>query len=268
MPNLKKIDNLAASLVHDLRNPLTAVYGCSEMLLEGKLDPATAQRVTVTIHRAARRMQELLSGLADLTAGSAETTEVCNLRSLVLGAWEAANLMDAGRIEMFLDIAPWIEVPVARARMERVFVNLIVNAREALHKGGGLWISATESANTVHIEVEDNGPGIPAEIRSRLFEPFVTARKSGGTGLGLALSRQAVRDHGGDLFVEAADGARFVMSLPKRFPAVATGGDNEQGRFPKLGDYKTAMSKHDTAVLRSRATERPEPPLSVAGAVR
>ena len=64
------------------------------------------------------------------------------------------------------------------------------------------------------MEVEDTGPGIPRAIRNRLFEPFVTAGKDHGLGLGLALSRQTLLDHGGDLWIEPARGARFVMSLP------------------------------------------------------
>ena len=64
------------------------------------------------------------------------------------------------------------------------------------------------------IEVKDTGPGIPRAIRNRLFEPFVTAGKDHGLGLGLALSRQTLLDHGGDLRIEPARGARFVMSLP------------------------------------------------------
>jgi signal transduction histidine kinase len=62
--------------------------------------------------------------------------------------------------------------------------------------------------------MEDTGPGIPDEIRDRLFEPFVTAGKQDGLGLGLALSRQAVLDHGGDIWTEPASGARFVIRLP------------------------------------------------------
>jgi signal transduction histidine kinase len=68
--------------------------------------------------------------------------------------------------------------------------------------------------NCVLVEVEDSGPGIPCGIRDRLFEPFVTAGKDGGLGLGLALSRQTVLDHGGDMWTEPAAGALFIIRLP------------------------------------------------------
>jgi len=80
--------------------------------------------------------------------------------------------------------------------------------------GGKIRIAARKADNCVLMEVKDTGPGIPRAIRNRLFEPFVTAGKDHGLGLGLALSRQTLLDHGGDLWIEPARGARFVMSLP------------------------------------------------------
>ena len=98
--------------------------------------------------------------------------------------------------------------------MERVFFNLISNALEAMPTGGRLTVEARQGGNLVLIEFEDTGPGIPQRIRDRLFEPFVTEGKPGGLGLGLALSRQTVLDHGGDIWAEPATGARFVIRLP------------------------------------------------------
>jgi signal transduction histidine kinase len=82
--------------------------------------------------------------------------------------------------------------------------------------GGEVQISASLEKGFVLIEVEDNGPGIAPEIRSKLFQPFVSAGKRNGLGLGLALSRQAVLDHGGEMWVnsEAGHGAKFSFRLP------------------------------------------------------
>jgi signal transduction histidine kinase len=77
-----------------------------------------------------------------------------------------------------------------------------------------LRIVGRKASNCVLIELEDTGPGIPRAIRERLFEPFVTAGKQDGLGLGLALSRQTVLGHGGDIWLEPATGARFVIRLP------------------------------------------------------
>jgi signal transduction histidine kinase len=80
--------------------------------------------------------------------------------------------------------------------------------------GGQLHISCHEAGQWALIEFEDTGPGIPHTIRDRLFEPFVTAGKQDGLGLGLALSRQVILDHTGDIWMESAKGARFVIRLP------------------------------------------------------
>ena len=99
--------------------------------------------------------------------------------------------------------------------MERVFLNLITNAVEAMPNGGKVAICAERNGASVTVKIDDTGPGIPVAMRERLFEPFATSRKS-GLGLGLALSRQTVLEHGGDLWVEDADGAgaHFRLRLP------------------------------------------------------
>jgi hypothetical protein len=99
---------------------------------------------------------------------------------------------------------------------------LIANALEAMPRGGQIRISARKAGCFAFIAVEDSGPGIPPEICGRLFAPFVTLGKKEGLGLGLALSRRTVRDHGGDMWIEPASGARFVIRLPlsKAFPRV------------------------------------------------
>jgi signal transduction histidine kinase len=95
-----------------------------------------------------------------------------------------------------------------------VFINLIANSLEAMPTGGTLNIACRKTNRYAVIEVEDTGPGIPRAIRDRLFEPFVTAGKQDGLGLGLALSRQTLLEHGGDIWTEPALGARFVIRLP------------------------------------------------------
>jgi signal transduction histidine kinase len=118
------------------------------------------------------------------------------------------------RIEISLDLQVQREIRAVRGRMERVFINLVTNAVDAMPRGGRIRIAAKETADHALIEVEDSGPGIPPEIQDRLFEPFVSARKKDGLGLGLATSRRTVRDHGGEMWTEAALGARFVIRLP------------------------------------------------------
>jgi signal transduction histidine kinase len=100
-----------------------------------------------------------------------------------------------------------------RSHIERVFSNVIANAFEAMPGGGKGHIGVKKTGTCVLVELEDTGPGIPDCIRDRLFEPFLTSGKQNGLGLGLALARRTVRNHGGDRWTESAAGARFVIRL-------------------------------------------------------
>jgi signal transduction histidine kinase len=107
-----------------------------------------------------------------------------------------------------------------RARMERVFANLFENAIEAMRSGGSISIQGEAEGDNIMVRVEDTGPGISADLQGRLFQPFVTAGKKSGLGLGLALSRQTLLDHGGDIWADETlnrrtGGALFWLRLPK-----------------------------------------------------
>jgi signal transduction histidine kinase len=167
------------------------------------------------MHRAAGRIRELLTDLTSVTYGNKATPEICDICEIIVAASKAAVAgTDNRRVQMFLDVPGRIELPLARSRMKLMFFNLITNALEAMPGGGEVRLGVTRSRDCVLVSVEDTGPGIPHEIRDRLFQPFVTAGKPGGLGLGLALSRQSVLDHGGDMWIEPAVGARFVIQLP------------------------------------------------------
>jgi len=214
---ISTIGRLSGSIVHDLRNPLAAIYGGAEMLVDADLPPAHVKRLAGNIYRSSRRIQELLQDLLNVSRGKRLAPELCRLREVASAAADSlAAAAEAQGVTVALEIPPEIEVPLERSRMERAFVNLIGNALEAMPDGGAVRISAEVEDGSVLIHVEDNGPGIAPEIRSQLFQPFVTAGKRNGLGLGLALSRQTVLEHGGDMWVESqpGPGARFSFRLP------------------------------------------------------
>jgi signal transduction histidine kinase len=208
-------DPLSMSIIQDLRNPLAAICACAEMLNDLQLSPDHVKRLGENIHKAAGRMRDLLADLVGVTQGKPAPAENCNLQEMLDRVCEdvivAANNQG---VDILLDVPPRMEMTMARSRMERVFSNLIANALEAMPRGGMIRVTAREAGDCALIEVEDSGPGIPPEISGRLFEPFVTARKKDGLGLGLAFSRRTVRDHGGDMWIEPAGGARFLICLP------------------------------------------------------
>jgi signal transduction histidine kinase len=212
---ISSIGWLSTAIVHDLRNPLATVFAGAEMLMQLDATSMQAKRLAANIHHAAGRLRELLADLAGASCGHRSTPEICKISDVIhTASEEALPAADTQGVQILHDVPADLEITMERARMKRVFTNLITNALEAMPHGGEIRIGAQKQNNCVLIKVEDTGPGIPRGIRDRLFEPFVTAGKDHGLGLGLALSRQTLLDHGGDLWTEPARGARFVMCLP------------------------------------------------------
>jgi signal transduction histidine kinase len=237
--NISAVGWLSTSIVHDLRNPLGAIYAAAEMLIEIDAGPTQVKRLATNIYRAAGRIRELLADLNSISRGDTPMAEICDIGEVIAAASDAASAsMKNHSVQIVLQVPEGIELPLIRSNMERVFFNLIANALEAMPTGGELHIVCRKTNSCVLIEFEDTGPGIPRGIRDRLFEPFVTAGKQDGLGLGLALSRQTVLNHGGDIWTEPATGARFVIRLPLTF---APGRQlHAQGGYRESRDHKPA----------------------------
>jgi signal transduction histidine kinase len=213
--NTSGVEWLYTSIVHDLRNPLGAIYAASEMLIEVDAGPTQVKRLANNIYRAAGRMRKLLADLSSVARGDRATAEICDIGEIIAAASDAASATTNNHnVQILLTVPDGIELPLIRSHMERVFFNLIANALEAMPAGGQLYVACRKANGYVLIELEDTGLGIPRGIRDRLFEPFVTAGKKDGLGLGLAISRQTVLNHGGDIWTEPSTGARFVIRLP------------------------------------------------------
>jgi signal transduction histidine kinase len=221
---LNTIGRLSSSIVHDLRNPLAAIYGGAEMLADNEnLSPPQSRRLALSIYRASRHVLEMLRDLSDTVRGKAEPIETCRLVDIVEAAHGViAQAAETQRTVIEIDIPGDYELPLERSRMERVFLNLISNSLEATRDGGLIRISAREEDGVFLIQIDDNGSGISDEVRQQLFLPFFSHGKRSGLGLGLALSRQTVLDHGGQLWVGEKDtpGARFFVRLPASGHAV------------------------------------------------
>ncbi len=209
------IARLGTSLVHDLRNPLAAIYGGAEMLVDGNLPAEQTRRIASTIYKASQRVQVLLRDLLNVSRGERRDPELCVLRELIEAAAEPFTSANSGLV-VEIAVEPEIKVMVHPTRIERVFTNLLSNAGDAMPDGGR--VSITQNGDGAHIDVlvADTGSGIPADIRKDVLKPFVTGKRS-GLGLGLALSRQTMTDAGGDLFLveDGKPGACFCVRFPK-----------------------------------------------------
>jgi signal transduction histidine kinase len=213
---ISTIGRLSSSIVHDLRNPLASIYGGAEMMMDGQLSEAQLHRVAGNIYRSSRAINDLLQELVDVSRGRTQAPELCRLSEVIAAASDTqASPAEQQGVRIDAAIDPSIELPLERARIERVFLNLIGNALEAMPNGGCVEIRAERQEDCVLVRVDDTGPGIPASVRKHLFQPFVSNGKN-GLGLGLALSRQTLLDHGGDLWAEETEssGARFRLRLP------------------------------------------------------
>jgi signal transduction histidine kinase len=212
------IGRLSSSIVHDLRNPLAAVYGGAEMLVDADLTPEQRQRLAGSIYMASRRIQELLKELVDVSRAKSHPFEACKLSDVVADALQSA-LQNAGgqSAEIDANVPEEIWITGDRDRLQRVFVNLIDNAMDAMPDGGKIKIRAHAEHSVAVIEVEDSGRGIAEEAWPKLFQPFASFGKKNGLGLGLALSRQTLLDHAGDLWADKRNGsagARFFIRIP------------------------------------------------------
>lgn len=219
------IARLGSSLVHDLRNPLAAIYGGAEMLVDSELPPQQVKRIASTVYNASRRIQELLQDLTSVSRGGARKPEleICRLRDIIEAARESA-LSGISGTEADISISELLEITADRPRVERVFSNLLTNAEQAMSLPGKIHIYAIEADEFLDVYVQDTGTGISAEVMPRLFEPLATGKGS-GLGLGLAFSRVAMREFGGDLLLADSQlgGACFIVRFPKQFMRAKAG---------------------------------------------
>lgn len=223
--------NAPSVLAHEIKNPLSAIRGASQ-LLERRCDE-NDRPLAAMILTEVDRIAALIDRMQQLGSSSAPVLESCNLHEVVrsaLGTVETARAGEATFVEEFDPSLP--EVEVDRGALEQVLMNLLANACDAsasldervitirTRYVGGLVYSAIRLGRAVRLPIElsviDRGPGISAEMRDHVFEPFVSGKKN-GQGLGLALVRKLIRDMGGQIAYhrdEREGTTQFRINLP------------------------------------------------------
>jgi len=224
--NLAAMGRLTATLAHEIKNPLAIIRGSAERL--SKLAP-DAQRMAGFVVEESDRLSRTVgrylqfARAEDSVEGEGDAITALNATlALLEGEFAARNV--TLRREAAPAAAP---VRLDNESLKQVYLNLILNAIEAMNEGGALTVGAAERGGKIEVRIADTGPGIPAEVLARLGNPFVTTRAQ-GTGLGLFLTRRLVESAGGSLQLEstAGRGTTCVVRLPRRSGAVAepTGG--------------------------------------------
>jgi signal transduction histidine kinase len=222
---LASIGQSMAGVVHDINAPLTAVTAFAQLIQKETAEPKTRERVG-HILEGAQRAQRLIRELLTLARPHPPTLELVDLHQLLHSAMDLERpTCAASGIKLAAAFDPDIpKVKVDPHRVGQVFVNLLVNARQAMdaaEQGDTITVQTRRLERAIEIHFIDNGPGIPPAIKPKIFDWFFTTKPPGeGTGLGLAVSREIMLVHGGDMRLvdTPGGGATFVLELPLASP--------------------------------------------------
>jgi two-component system NtrC family sensor kinase len=231
---MASIGLLAAGVAHEVNTPLTGISSFTQMLLEGS-DPADPRtRLLEKIERQTFRAAKIVNGLLNLSRPAAtsvgERSPVDVNATIVDVLSLLEHQFELHRIKVRRELSERaVLVRGAEHKLQQVFLNLFLNAKDAMPKGGWLSVSTRLEEDRVIAEVSDTGSGIPTEYIARIYDPFFTTKAIGqGTGLGLSITYGIVREHDGtiDCASAAGQGTRFVLSFPwaalDRQPQVAS----------------------------------------------
>ena len=220
---LSAIGTLTSGVAHELNNPINNITLTAEMLKEdyGTLSDAERLDMVQDLVDQAARAQRIVRNLLDFARESEITTERLDVAEVLRHAASlAANQIRVSGAKIGLELAPNLPaIHGDRQSLIQVFVNLLLNALDAVGKGGKVLIAAASDHDQgrVLVSVTDDGQGIPAHILPNIFDPFFTTKPRGkGTGLGLSVSLGIVQQHGGDIRVESKPGlgTTFTVLLP------------------------------------------------------
>ncbi len=223
---LATIGQSMAGLVHDINAPLTALMTLAQMIQSDPGSDGTSRERSGQIIQAAQRAQRLVRELLTMAKPRPPTFEAVDLNALVKQTMDlerpqcsVANIKLIGDFEADLP-----RVTADPHRLGQVLMNLLGNARQAMEaseKGRTLTVRTRRHGEMVEIHVVDDGPGIPDELKAKIFDWFFTTKPPGeGTGLGLAVSREILQAHGGNLRLDdtPGGGATFTLDLPRERP--------------------------------------------------
>jgi len=213
---LSLVGRMMSSIVHDIRNPIATITLATDYLAAQEGDEGAAARQMASVMRdATDQMLNMIQELLDYAKGTSkvdlvETTVeelLETLDTLMLGA------IDKEGIDVRREIAYSGVVKLDSPRVIRLLSNVIKNAAEAMPGGGTLTLRTRAEGGNLEIEVVDTGTGIPPDVLARIYDPFVTHGKSGGTGLGMAIAKSVVGAHGGAIVVESEEGKGTICRI-------------------------------------------------------
>ncbi|HEX7666016.1 MAG TPA: HAMP domain-containing sensor histidine kinase [Polyangiaceae bacterium] len=223
---MASVGRLAAGVAHEIGNPIAALMGMEDLLLDG-LPSEESRDFLVRMKKETERIHTIVRDLLDFARpeSAAESTgqfAPADVRDVAMEVAQLAKPQKAFRdVTLEIELQESFQVPMSSARLTQVLLNLLLNAGQALAstKDAKVHVEAKKdrTTNEATITVTDNGPGVPPDLRAHIFEPFVTTKEVGqGTGLGLSVCRGLVEAAGGTIDLDASyeGGARFKLTLP------------------------------------------------------
>jgi two-component system NtrC family sensor kinase len=227
---LATLGQLASVLAHELGTPLNVVAGHAKMIGSGRLDAGGVQESSGAITAQCERMTRLVRRILDYARPKPAKRMWIDAAEVVTKAGELlGGLAQQRKVKLALsEAAEQVRVFADPEQLQQAITNLVMNAVQASRPGQSVDLSVSsvaredrESARFAVLAVTDHGRGIPDEVRQRMFEPFYTTKPPGeGTGLGLSVVADVVREHGGfvDVFSKPEEGSRFLIHLPLEAP--------------------------------------------------
>jgi len=216
---LSSIGLLAAGVAHEVNTPLTGISSYSQMLMQQTPENDPRHQLLEKIYRQTSRASSIVNNLLNFSRVSDARFAPVDLNRVID---DTIQLLEAQLRNTNIEVNRRYDdqlppAPGNAPKLQQVFMNLILNARDAMPEGGQLEIATTADEESIRIRFSDNGIGISAENLSRIFDPFFTTKQIGkGTGLGLAVSYGIIQDHGGHIVVESnpGQGTVFLINLP------------------------------------------------------
>jgi signal transduction histidine kinase len=211
---LAAVGQLAAGVAHELRNPLTSIKMLVQTGLEGRPPQGLSVEDLAVLESEIRRMEQYIQTFLDFARPPRSERRDSDLSAVVR---RAAALVEGRARRQRVEIEQALPDEAVRLHIDpeeiqQVLVNLLLNALDALPRGGRVRVEVAVHPSGVEVRVSDNGPGIPAQVRDRLFEPFVTSKEN-GVGLGLSICKRLVEAHGGVIRGANLPGGGAVLSL-------------------------------------------------------
>lgn len=211
---LAGIGQVATTIVHDLKNPLITILGYARRILEGKGNINTAAQ---TISDAAQNMQKIVHDVLDFAKPVKLELKEEDIRNVIKRACDSCKTKAEGQgVDITIDLpADPVNISIDSFHLERAIVNLVNNAIEASHKGQNIAIVTVPEKNYLVVRIKDKGAGMDKEILQNIFIPFYT-KKSGGTGLGMPISKKIIEGHKGKIHVDSQPkmGTEVTIRLP------------------------------------------------------